>query len=100
VFFDDAGRAQSVAEIYRSFAERIDSEAQRFSSADAAADTATGTPAATAADVPGFLSRLGFHGQQLSQPMVAMLNAFALSALQLLADPRQAALSSPGRRAS
>src|SRR5690349_15398350 len=75
VFFDDSGRARSVAEIYRSFAERIDSEAQRFSSADAGADNATGTSAA--ADVPGVLSRLGFHGQQLSQPMVAMLNAFA-----------------------
>ena len=100
VFFDDAGRARSVAEIYRSFAERIDSEAQRFSTADAAADNATGTPAATAADVPGFLSRLGFHGQQLSQPMVAMITAFALSALQLLADPRPTALSGPGRRAS
>ena len=98
VFFDDAGRARSVAEIYRSFAERIDSEAQRFSTADAGADNATGTPAATA-DVPGFLSRLGFHGQQLSQPMVAMLNALALSALQLLAGPRPAALTGPGRRA-
>jgi hypothetical protein len=99
VFFDDAGRARSVAEIYRSFAERIDSEAQRLSSADAgAADKATGTPAATAADVPGFLSRLGFHGQPLSQPMLAMLNAFALSALQLLATPRPTA-SGPGQRA-
>jgi hypothetical protein len=99
VFFDDAGRARSVAEIYRSFAQRIDSEAQRFSSTDAGADNATGTPAATAADVPGFLSRLGFHGQQLSQPMVAMLNAFALSALQLLAGRPPAALSGPAQRA-
>src|SRR5690348_913322 len=67
LFFDDAGRARSVAEIYRSFAQRIDSEAQRFAGADAAAaDKATGTPALTTADVPGFLSRLGFHGQQLS----------------------------------
>jgi Transglycosylase SLT domain len=101
VFFDDAGRARSVAEIYRSFAERIDSEAQRFSStASETLDKATGTPAATAADVPGFLSRLGFHGQQLSQPMVAMLNAFALSALQLLAGPRPTgALTGPAQRA-
>lgn len=99
VFFDDAGRARSVAEIYRCFAERIDSEAQRFASAAAAADNAPGTPAATAADVPGFLSRLGFHGQQLSQPMVAMLAAFALSALQLLAAPRPAALPGPAPRA-
>jgi hypothetical protein len=98
VFFDDAGRARSVAEIYRSFAQRIDSEAQRFSSADAA-DNAAGAPAATAGDLPGFLSRLGFHGQQLSQPMLAMLNAFALSALQLLANPRPTALSGPGQRA-
>ncbi len=97
VFFDAAGRARSVAEIYRSFAQRIDAEAQRFSTADAGS---TGAPSAAAADVPGFISRLGFHGQQLSQPMVAMLNAFALSALQLLANPKPAALSSPSRRAT
>jgi hypothetical protein len=97
VFFDDAGRARSVAEIYRSFAQRIDSEAQRFSSVEGGSDKTTGT--STAADVPGFVSRLGFYGQQLSQPMVAMLNAFALAALQLLADPRPAAVFGPGRRA-
>ena len=97
VFFDDAGRARSVAEIYRSFAQRIDSEAQRFSNAEGGSDKTTGTSAA--ADVPGFVSRLGFYGQQLSQPMIAMLNAFALSALQLLADPRPAAVSGPGQRA-
>ena len=96
VFFDDAGRARSVAEIYRSFAQRIDSEAQRFS-LDAA--NAAGTSVIAAADVPAFVSRLGFHGQQLSQPMLAMLNAFALSALQLLADPKPAASSGPSRRA-
>ena len=98
VFFDDSGRARSVAEIYRSFAARVDGEAERCASLAAdAADKATGTPAAT--DVPGFLSRLGFHGQQLSQPMVAMLNALALSALQLLAGPRATALSGPAQRA-
>jgi hypothetical protein len=31
--------------------------------------------------------------------MVAMLNAFALSALQLLANPKPAGLAGPGRRA-
>ena len=96
VFFDAAGAARSVAEIYRSFAQRIDGEAQRFSAADA---NTAGTPTAAAADVPAFISHLGFHGQQLSQPMVAMLNAFALSALQLLANPRPAAASGPGSRA-
>lgn len=92
VFFGEDGHAKSVAEIYRSFAERIDSEAQRFS----AADTRTGTPT-SAAGVPGFVSSLGFYGQQLSRPMVAMLNAFALSALQLLAEPKP--LAGPTRRA-
>jgi hypothetical protein len=95
VFFDAAGRPRSVAEIYRSFAQRIDTEAQRFSAADA---DAAGTSTATAADVPAFISELGFHGQQLSQPMVAMLNAFALSALQMLANPKPATLSGPTRR--
>ncbi len=98
VFFDAAGGARSIAEIYRSFAQRIDAEAQRFSAADAGSAGAP-TAAATAADVPGFISRLGFHGQQLSQPMVAMLNAFALSALQLLATPKPAGLAGPSRRA-
>lgn len=92
VFFGEDGHAKSVAEIYRSFAERIDSEARRFS----ATDTRAGTPT-SAAGVPGFVSSLGFHGQQLSRPMVAMLNAFALSALQLLAEPKP--LAGPNRRA-
>jgi Transglycosylase SLT domain len=91
VFFDGAGRARSVGEIYRAFAQRIDSEAQRVSAGDP-------TPAAPAG-VPRFVSRLGFHGQQLSGPIVAMLNAFALSALQLLADPRPADQAA-GRRAT
>jgi hypothetical protein len=82
VFFDDAGRARSIEEIYRSFARRIDREAQRFSTADANV-RAPGPHV----DVPGFVSQLGFHGQELSQPLLAMLNAFALSALQLLAEP-------------
>jgi len=94
VFFDAAGRPRSVAEIYRSFAQRIDTEARHFAAADAGS---AGAPTAAAADVPAFISRLGFHGQQLSQPMVAMLNAFALSALQLLANPKPAALSGPAR---
>ena len=78
---------------------RIDAEAQRFSAADTGI-TGAPTAAGAAADVPGFIFRLGFHGQQLSQPMVAMLNAFALSALQLLAGPQPAALSGGGRRAT
>ncbi len=92
VFFGEDGHAKSVAEIYRSFAERIDSEAERFS----AADTKAGTPT-SAAGVPGFVFGLGFHGQQLSRQMVAMLNAFALSALQLLAEPKP--LAGPTRSA-
>jgi len=98
VFFDDAGRGRSVGEIYRAFAQRIDSEAQRFSATDASATDSTPGASPATGDVPGFLSRLGFHGQQLSQPMLAMLNAFALSALQLLATPRSTALSGPGQR--
>ena len=95
VFFDDGGRARSVAEIYRSFAHRIDSEAQRLSDASAAANIDSAAPAGA----PDFVRRLGFDGRQLSQPMLAMLNALALSALQLLADPRPAARAgAPARR--
>ncbi|HEX7969002.1 MAG TPA: hypothetical protein VF502_12355 [Stellaceae bacterium] len=96
VFFDNGGRARSVAEIYRCFAQRIDSEAQRFSDARAAANAGG---SAAPAEVPGFVRRLGFDARQLSQPMLAMLNAFALAALQLLAGPRPAARAgAPARR--
>ena len=94
VFYDESGQARTVAQIYQAFAQRIDGEAQRFSTADT---RNAGPPAAAATDVPAFISRLGFHGQQLSQPMVTMLNAFALSALQLLANPKP--FVAPDRRA-
>lgn len=84
VFFDGSGRALSVAELYRSLAQRIDGEAQHAARVRAAGASNRG---ATAAEAPAFVRRLGFDGHQLSPPMLAVLNAFALSALQLLAGP-------------
>src|SRR6185437_3765909 len=55
VFFDDAGRGRSVREIYRAFAQRIDSEAQRFSATDASATASTPGASPATGDVPGFL---------------------------------------------
>jgi hypothetical protein len=96
VFFDGQGRPRTVAEIYGTFAQRVESEAERFSGTGNAGDGA----AATTPDVPRFIRRLGFDGHQLSEPTIAMLNAIALSALQLLAGPRPAAARATAARRS
>jgi transglycosylase-like protein with SLT domain len=82
VFYDGlTGRARTVADIYRSFGNRVEGEAARFSE-----------PAATAASSAHTLSpdpaptghALSFDPRRLSSPLAAMLNLFAFSALDLL----------------
>jgi hypothetical protein len=80
VFYDGAGRPLSVAQIYQSFATRIDQQAAQFGGG--VASPLKGL--ASASDVSPFLRSLGFDGRELSSPMAAMLNLFALSALKLL----------------
>jgi len=87
VFYDAGGRKLSVAEVYGSFSRKINDEAQRFASA---APLPAGGAAAGTADGPGFMRSLGFDGAEISPPMAAMLNLFALSALKLLAPPTAA----------
>jgi hypothetical protein len=87
VFYDSSGRKLSVADIYASFSRRINGAAQQLAAAGPAPLGGT----STTADVPSLIRGLSFDGQDLTPPMAAMLNLFALSALKLL-DPQ----SSPG----
>jgi Transglycosylase SLT domain len=88
VFYDAAGRPLSVAQIYQSFASRINQQAAQFGGGV----TSPIAGLASASDVSPFLRSLGFDASQLPSPMAAMLNLFALSALKLLnttASPAQ-----------
>jgi hypothetical protein len=94
IFYDDrTGRPRTVAEIYQSFAQRIDGEARRL----AAAAPAPLAGIAGAGDVPALIRNLAFDGHQLTPGMAAMLDVFALSALKLLADKPSGALLPPSR---
>jgi hypothetical protein len=83
VFYDASGRKLSVSEIYRSFSQRINEQAQQL--AQASGPGVLARPASSI-DVPTLIHGLGFDGHRLSPPMAAMLNLFALSALQLLQE--------------
>jgi Transglycosylase SLT domain len=81
VFYDERnGRAKTVAEIYQSFASRIDAEAARLGQAKS--DPLPGLSPSSA--VPVVLRGLGISGQSLSPTMIAILDVFAFSALKLL----------------
>ncbi len=82
VFYGAAGNKLSVADIYGSFSRRIDGEAQQLA---AAGPVPVAASLASPSDVSPLIRGLTFDGQQLSPPMQAMLNLFALSALKLLA---------------
>jgi hypothetical protein len=80
VFYDASGRKLSVAEIYGNFTRRINDAAQQAAAASPA-------PLAASTSTPGvstLISSLGFDGKELTPPLTAMLNLFALSALKLL----------------
>jgi len=91
VFYGAAGNKLSVADIYGSFARRIDGEASRLAAAGPAPVAAS---LAATTDVSPFIRSLPFDGQQLTPSVQAMLNLFALSALKLLA-PTPAPTVSP-----
>jgi len=81
VFYDGlTGRARSVAEIYRSFAKRIDTDAAGFADASTAPSPIRGAPL----DPSSLARALSFDPRRLSPPLAAMLNLFAFSALHLL----------------
>ncbi len=83
VFYDPSGRARTVGEIFRSYADRIERDAHQF-----AASAGGDAPAisASAGGAPGFAQSLGFTGKELTAPLAAMLDIFAVSALKLLSD--------------
>jgi hypothetical protein len=94
VFYDASGRKLSVAEIYGNFTRRINDAAQQAAAAGPA-------PLAASTSTPGvstLISSLGFDGKELTTPLAAMLNLFALSALKLLNPLPAAAPLAPGLR--
>jgi hypothetical protein len=86
VFYDEEGRARTVAQVYQTFAGRINAEAQRFTAAPPISATAPALSAAASAPVNAYVSQLSFDGHRLSPPMATMLNLFALAALKVLGD--------------
>lgn len=96
VFYDArTGTPRTVAQVYRSLAQRIEAAAQsRAPSADQAAGTGPTDAATAARRAPAsFLRGLGFVGGPLGQPLFGLLNAIAASALKLIRADRQ---PSPG----
>jgi hypothetical protein len=107
VFYDqNTGTPRTVAEIYRSFAQRIEAAAQSlgggadpsgFTNAAfdpsplAGMDSANpggSLAAAIVANPSSFLSRFGLGGNPLSEPMLSMMNSLALAALKLIQGDR------------
>ncbi len=79
-FYDANGRPLSVAQIYQSFSTKINQQAAQLAGAGPSPTPALGT----GSDVSSLIRGLTFDGRQLSSPMAAMLNVFALSALKLI----------------
>ena len=94
VFYDAGGRPLSVAQIYQSFATKINQQASQLTGAAAGVGPVAGLAAAS--DVSPLIRGLTFDGRQLDSPMAAMLNLFALSALKLLGAPAGSSSSPPG----
>jgi hypothetical protein len=81
VFYDASGRALSVAQIYQSFSSKIGQQATQLA---ASAGPSSATVPGSGSDVPALIRGLTFDGRQLTSPMAAMLNLFALSAIKLI----------------
>jgi|HubBroStandDraft_1064217.scaffolds.fasta_scaffold12223_2 hypothetical protein len=87
VFFDPAGHARSLGEIYQVFSDRIDTEAQRFDKPSA--------PGAGASDSLAFIRTLGFSATKINPSLSTMLALFALNA-----QHPSAARAAPQRRST
>jgi hypothetical protein len=79
VFFDDSGRARSVAEIYRSFASRVEHNAADY--ARLGSETAARPGGVAGASR---LSAMVGPLRALSAPVASVFNAMMLTALRLL----------------
>jgi hypothetical protein len=109
VFYDADGQPKTLSQIYQSFADRINRQAEHFSAtADAAGTTAsspvgeaaTGAAPASSGGTPAFIRSLGFTADRLDPSMIGTLDLFALSALKLLGGTPDAPAPSHSRRST
>jgi hypothetical protein len=90
VFYDSStGEAKTVAQIYQSFAAKIERQINQYS--NATGDTSDG-----AVDAAVFKSPLDTP-TKLNQPMLAMMNVIALAAMKLVGDTETKDQLSPGQ---
>lgn len=94
IFYDASGAPRTLAQIYQSFANRINTEAQRYAGAAGPIGASLSLPS----DISSYIRNLRFDGQQLTQPMAAMLDIFALSALKLVGETSAPTSSSASSR--
>ncbi|HLZ67719.1 MAG TPA: transglycosylase SLT domain-containing protein [Aliidongia sp.] len=90
VFYDSAtGEAKTVAQIYQSFAAKIERQINQYSSA-------TGDTGEGAVDAAVFKTPLDLP-TKLNQPMLAMMNVIALAAMKLVGETETKDTLSPGQ---
>lgn len=90
VFYDSTtGEAKTVAQIYQSFAAKIERQINQYSNA-------TGDTGVGAVDASVFKTPLDLPSK-LNQPMLAMMNVIALAAMKLVGDTETRDQLSPGQ---
>ncbi|MDB5361818.1 MAG: hypothetical protein JWO51_3115 [Rhodospirillales bacterium] len=90
VFYDSTtGEAKTVAQIYQSFAAKIERQINQYSNA-------TGDTGEGAVDASVFKTPLDLPSK-LNQPMLAMMNVIALAAMKLVGDTETKDQLSPGQ---
>lgn len=101
VFYDNGtGAPRTVAEIYRGFATKLEQNSHALDGA-AADSGAASVPAAApsklavARSFASMLGRMGMVGGIVSEPMRALLDAFAASAVRLIRGGKTAAAGAP-----
>jgi hypothetical protein len=84
VFYDTAGQPKTVAQIYKSFSEKLDTQISQFGGSDSVGDNAEVVLAS--ADVSsGAIPELPADVvAKINQPMASMMNVIALAAMKLL----------------
>ncbi len=87
IFYDASGKPRTVAEIYDSLANKIDSEATALSSLAPseqwAANTDTGSASAASPGISAMARPVDWSGVKLSPQVLDMLNIVALAALKM-----------------
>jgi len=114
IFYDSAGRAKSVREIYQSVAAKIEKDATAFAGGEMPSAVPASSPSksftvASVAETLGLSSPSGagtsalghavdWSGVKLSAPMLQMLNVVALAALKMTEDNGDAQPTPQGPR--